>query len=111
MKGYYRHRQATNNVLYDGWLHSGDWGYKDNDGFIYFNGLKKRMINYAGKKVYPAEVERYFKLNADVLEAGVFGAENDLFNQTVNANIKLKNNTNEIREGFIQWVPPEPFGI
>jgi long-chain acyl-CoA synthetase len=103
MKGYYRHCDATKNTLAGGWLHSGDWGYKDKDGYVYFNGLKKRMINYAGKKVYPSEVERYIKFNTNVLEAKVFGRDDKLSGQTVNAKIRLEKNISLTQNAFLKW--------
>ncbi len=103
MKGYYHHHEATKNVLKEGWLHSGDWGVKDNEGYIYFSGLKKRMVNYGGNKVYPSEVERFIKLNTNVLEADVFGKEDKLSGQTVHAKIRLEKNIQTAQDAFFRW--------
>jgi long-chain acyl-CoA synthetase len=103
MKGYYRHPEATQNALAGGWLHSGDWGFKDKEGYIHFAGLKKRMINYGGKKVFPAEVERYIKLNTNVSEAEVFAKDDGISGQTVNAKIRLEKNTKTAQETFFKW--------
>jgi long-chain acyl-CoA synthetase len=103
MKGYYRHPDATKSVLAGGWLHTGDLGYMDKDGFVYFTGQKKRMINYGGMKVYPAEVERLLKMNNNALEAEVFGKDDKLSGQSVNAKIRLENNTKTAQDDLIKW--------
>jgi Acyl-CoA synthetases (AMP-forming)/AMP-acid ligases II len=103
MKGYFRHPDATLKTLAGNWLHSGDFGYIDKEGYIFFTGLKKRMINHGGKKVYPSEVERYIKLNTNVVETEIFGKDDKLFGQTVNAKIKLNRNTPTAQDALIKW--------
>jgi acyl-CoA synthetase (AMP-forming)/AMP-acid ligase II len=75
----------------------------DKDGFVYFTGQKKRMINYGGMKVYPAEVERFFKINNNVLEAEVFSKDDKLSSQTVNAKIRLDKNSKTAQDSVIKW--------
>jgi long-chain acyl-CoA synthetase len=58
MLGYYNNPDATREALEDGWLHTGDLGYIDSEGFLYIQGRKKTVIvTPAGKKIYPEEVE------------------------------------------------------
>lgn len=61
MQGYYRNPEATQAILKDGWLHTGDLGYLDRDGYLYFSGrCKPVIVLQSGKNVYPEEVERVY---------------------------------------------------
>lgn len=67
MKGYYKDPAATEAVLQDGWLHSGDLGFCDQDGYYYITGRKKNLIVMSnGEKVNPEELEGYF-LSCDAI--------------------------------------------
>jgi long-chain acyl-CoA synthetase len=74
MKGYYNRPEETAEVIKDGWLHSGDLGYLDNEGFLYITGRKKEIIVLPnGKNINPVEVE--MKLDGyspAIKESGVF---------------------------------------
>ncbi len=74
MKGYYRNPEATRAALEDGWLHTGDLGYVDEDGFLYVCGRKKAVIvTPGGKKIYPEEVEAELLKSPYILECLVWG--------------------------------------
>jgi long-chain acyl-CoA synthetase len=74
MKGYYNNPQATGETLAGGWLHTGDLGYLDDDGFLHIQGRKKAVIvTPAGKKVYPEEVEAELLKSPAILECLVWG--------------------------------------
>jgi len=74
MTGYYLNEEATRESLKEGWLHTGDFGYFDEDGFLYINGRKKSVIvTPNGKNVYPEEVEALLNESPYILEALVWG--------------------------------------
>lgn len=74
MRGYYKNEQATREVLRDGWLHTGDLGYFDKDGFLYISGRKKSVIvTPNGKNVYPEEIETLLNESPYILESLVWG--------------------------------------
>ena len=58
MLGYYQDQKTTDSCLIDGYLHTGDLGYIDNDGFIYFKQRQKRVVKVSGVAVFPSEVEQ-----------------------------------------------------
>lgn len=73
MKGYYKHEEENLRVLKNGWLHTGDLAYKDNDGYIFIVGRKKDLIITSGFNVYPREVEEAIEEHPKVVEAAVIG--------------------------------------
>jgi long-chain acyl-CoA synthetase len=74
MKGYYNNPDATRDALENGWLHTGDLGYIDEDGFLYIQGRKKSVIvTPAGKKIYPEEVEGEIIKSPYISECLVWG--------------------------------------
>jgi long-chain acyl-CoA synthetase len=79
MKGYYNNPDGTREALADGWLHTGDLGYIDADGFLYIQGRKKTVIvTPAGKKIYPEEVEAEILKSPYILECLVWGQEDEI---------------------------------
>ncbi len=79
MKGYYNRPEETAQVLIDGWLHTGDLGYIDEDGFLFVTGRKKEIIVLSnGKNINPEEIEFKLGENDLVAEAGVFMKDDHL---------------------------------
>lgn len=73
MQGYFENPEATAEMIRDGWLHTGDLGYIDDDGFVHIQGRKKAVIVLAnGKNVYPEEVEYYLNGSPFILESLVW---------------------------------------
>lgn len=74
MRGYYSNPEGTREALEDGWLHTGDLGYIDEDGFLYIQGRKKAVIvTPGGKKIYPEEVEAEILKSPYISECVVWG--------------------------------------
>lgn len=73
MAGYWNRPQESAEALRDGWLHSGDVGRMDDDGYVYIVDRVKDMINVSGFKVWPAEVEQYLYRMPGVHECAVYG--------------------------------------
>ena len=57
MQRYWKEPKITNEVLKSEWLYTGDWGYRDDDGYFYLKGREKELINVGGRKVSPVEIE------------------------------------------------------
>ena len=73
MKGYWGRPEDSARALRGGWLHSGDIGRMDDDGYVYIVDRVKDMINVSGFKVWPAEVEQYLYKIPGVVEVAVYG--------------------------------------
>jgi len=91
MKGYYKMPEATAKAIdADGWLHSGDLGVLDADGYLSITGRLKDMIIRSGENIYPREIEEYlFKLEG-IADVQVVGVPHRKYGEEVGAFIKLK---------------------
>ncbi len=74
MKGYYKRQKETDEVIKDGWFHSGDLGYIDKDGYLFLTGRCKEIIVLSnGKNIYPNEIEAHYKKSPFIKELCVMG--------------------------------------
>lgn len=90
MPGYYKRPDLTADAVVDGWLHTGDMGYVDEDGYLYLVDRKKDMIISGGINVYPRDIEEIVVQHPAVLEAAVFGVPNDKWGETPIAAVILR---------------------
>ena len=90
MRGYYNCQAATDEVLKDGWLATGDIATMDENGFFTIVDRKKDMIIVSGFNVYPNEIEEILVMHQGVIEAAAIGVANDLTGETVKVFIVRK---------------------
>lgn len=83
MLGYWKHPAETAETLKDGWLHTGDLAYVDEEGDFFITGRKKQFIKVGGQKVSPAEVERASLEHPEVHEAAAVGVPDDVLGHRV----------------------------
>ena len=101
MMGYYKNPEATAAALRDGWLHTGDLGYLDDDGFLYFVDRKKDMIKRGGENIASAEVERVLSSHPLIAEAAVVAVADPIRQEEGKACIVLADGTSP------EDLPPE----
>jgi len=115
MKGYWQNPEETAGVLQvhgEGgpWLHTGDLGYMDEDGYIFIVDRKKDVIKPSGHQVWPREVEEVISSHPAVLEVGVAGVPDDYQGEAVKAWVVLRSGqettADEIRQYCRQKLAP-----
>ncbi|MEK7208956.1 MAG: class I adenylate-forming enzyme family protein [Patescibacteria group bacterium] len=89
MREYFRLNEANKKSLRNGFFYSGDYGYIDDDGYIYFKTRKDYLINKGGEKIYPSEIENILFAHPAVDECAVIGVPDKLFGQDIVAFVKL----------------------
>jgi long-chain acyl-CoA synthetase len=90
MQGYYNRPDATAEALRDGWLHTGDVGYRDSDGFCFLVDRKKDMIIRGGENIYPREIEDVLLEHPTVQAAAVIGRPDEIRGEEVHAVVVLE---------------------
>jgi acyl-CoA synthetase (AMP-forming)/AMP-acid ligase II len=89
-KGYWGKPEATKATIIDGWLHTGDIGKLDDEGYIYILDRKKDMINRGGEKIFSLEVENAISKHPNVLEVAVVAVPDKFLGEAVKAAIVLR---------------------
>ncbi|MBW1714803.1 MAG: AMP-binding protein [Deltaproteobacteria bacterium] len=89
MKGYFNRPKETAEVLKDGWFHTGDIGYLDQEGDLFVTDRKKDMVLRGGENIYSAEVEQALYKHAAVAEAAVIGLPDPKYGEEVFAVVVL----------------------
>jgi long-chain acyl-CoA synthetase len=103
MQGYWGMPEETARTLRDGWLHTGDVGRMDEDGYIYLVDRKKDMIISGGENIYSREVEEVLYMHPAVLEAAVVGVPDEKWGECVKAVVVLRPGVGGSEEELIEF--------
>jgi len=100
MLGYYKDQPATDRVLQNGWLQTGDLGYFDKNEKLVISGRIKDLIIHKGLNIYPQEIENVLMTHPNVLLVGVVGLQDELHGEVPVAFVQLKNDEPEIEKNL-----------
>ena len=103
MKGYWNKPEETNEVLVDGWLHTGDVGYVDEDGYFWITDRKKDLIIKGGENISPRAIEEPLYAHPKVSEAAVIGMKDDIYGENIKAFLVLKPGETATAEEIIEY--------
>lgn len=90
MKCYYKNPKASEEILKDGWLYTGDMAKRDEDGFIYLVDRKKDVIITGGENLYPVQIEDFLRKNDKIKDVAVIGLPHERLGEIAAAIIELK---------------------
>ncbi|MBU2341484.1 MAG: fatty acid--CoA ligase [Alphaproteobacteria bacterium] len=103
MLGYWKLPRATREALQDGWMHTGDAAYMDDDGYVFIQDRIKDMIITGGENVYPAQVESAIYGHPAVAEVAVIGVPDEHWGEAVKACVVAKPGEEIDPEAIIAW--------
>lgn len=105
MAGYWKLPEATAATLdKEGWLHTGDAGFMDEDGYVYIHDRIKDMICSGAENIYPTEVENAVAENPDVAEVAVIGVPDDRWGEAVKAFVVLRSGKKTTESELLAWL-------
>jgi long-chain acyl-CoA synthetase len=107
MKGYHNRPEATEETMRGGWLHTGDIGYLDEDGFLFIVDRKKDMIIKGGENIYPAELEDVLYRHPGIAEAAIVGVPDDVHGETVAAFVVPKKGQELTEKDILEFMAGE----
>ncbi len=102
MRGYWNMPEVSEETLRDGWLHTGDAGKMDEEGFVYIEDRVKDMIISGGENVYPREVEDCIFAHKAVADCAVIGVPSGEWGETIKALVALKDGAEATEEAIIE---------
>ena len=103
MPGYWRNDEQNRETLRDGWLYTGDLGWLDDDGFLYFVDRKKDIIRRRGENISSQEVENVIKANPNVLDCAVVAVPSELGEDEVKAYVTPREGATVDPEQVVYW--------
>jgi acyl-CoA synthetase (AMP-forming)/AMP-acid ligase II len=101
--GYYKRPDLTAKVIVDGWIHSGDAGYLDEDGYLFLADRIKDMIISGGVNVYPRDIEEVIIQHPAVQEVAVFGVPDEKWGESPVAAVVLAPDSSVAAEELVGW--------
>jgi acyl-CoA synthetase (AMP-forming)/AMP-acid ligase II len=104
--GYWNKPEATAEAFVDGWFHTGDVGYMDDDGFLYIVDRIKEIIIRGGENISCTEVEAAVYTHPDVVEAAVFGLPDDRLGEIVGAAVVLREGASLTTGELLEYLAP-----
>jgi len=90
MLGYWEQQDKTDEVLVEGWMHTGDVAVMDDDGYVQITGRIKDMVIRGGENIYPREIEEFLYTHPDVVDAQVIGVPDSKYGEELCAWIRMK---------------------
>ena len=103
MPGYWRDEEQTRQSLRDGWLYTGDLGWLDDDGYLYFVDRKKDIIRRRGENISSQEVENVIKRHPEVLDCAVVAVPSELGEDEVKAYVVPRDGVTVKPEDLVYW--------
>ncbi len=103
MRGYWNQPDKTEEALRGGWLHTGDIGYVDEDGYLYLVDRQHDKIITGGLNVYPREVEEVLSAHRAVAQVAVFGASDPFWGETITATVVVREGSKATMEELMQF--------
>ena len=101
--GYLDPPQLRDDILHNGWFLTGDLALREPDGMITIRGRSKSMINVAGEKVFPEEVERVLTLHPEIEEARVRGTPHPRMGETIQADVVLRQGASVTKDSLLRF--------
>jgi long-chain acyl-CoA synthetase len=105
MAGYWNKPEATADAIdADGWLHTGDVGHLDDEGFLFITDRKKDMIIRGGENIYSVEIEQRLVNHPEIADAAIFGVAHPELGEEVKATVQLEEGSALTEADVKQWV-------
>ena len=108
MDCYYKNPEATNEILKDGWLYTGDMAKKDEDGFIYLVDRKKDVVISGGENIYPVQIENLLRKFEKVNDVAVIGLPDSRLGEIATAIVQVKEGMNCTEEEINEFCKELP---
>ncbi|MDT4969729.1 MAG: long-chain acyl-CoA synthetase [Acidobacteriota bacterium] len=103
LKGYFKNEDATRKAFRNGWFHTGDIGYRDDDGFFFIVDRKSDMIIRGGENIYPREIDEVLYQYPAIATAASIGVPDPLYGEEVAAFVVLKDGAEATEEAIIAF--------